>query len=256
MRRATALVLAVLVLAPSSGAGTARAPVALTATPARVAIAGSGTATVQVTNPGASPLVVEAGRTGFTLDLRGRPRIVRRAGVHAASSWLGVRPSAFVLRAGRTRALTISARLPARVEPGDHDALVLLTTHARRSAAVAVRLRVGVVVVVRAPGRIVRRVVLRRLDLRRAHGTRTLEILVSNRGNVTETLARGRVRVSLVRGGVETRLHAEPRDLRPRTSGVVTARYGGRWVGWTTARVEITSSDGGTAVRRSFRVKL
>jgi hypothetical protein len=228
----------------------------LTASPAHVAIAGSGTATVHVTNPGTRALVVETARAGFSLDLRGRPRIVARADARAAATWIAVRPVRFVLRAGRSRAVTVAARLPARVEPGDHDALVLLTTHPKRSAAVAVRLRVGVVVVVRAPGKVVRRLMLRRVEVRRGHGRRALEIVVSNLGNVTESLARGRVRVSLVRRRGRVMLRAEPRDLRPRTTGVVTARYGARIGGWATVHVEIAPSEGGPLARRSFRVKL
>ncbi len=257
MRRAAGLFLAALVLVPpSAGAGTARRPLALTATPAHVWIAGSGRATVRVANAGTTPLVVEAARAGFSLDLRGRPRIVPRHGRQAAAPWLSVRPGRFVLPARASRALTVTTRLPTRIEPGDHDALVLLTTHPRRRAGVAVRLRIGVVVVVRAPGRIVRRLVLRELRVRRAHNRRTLELLVANKGNVTESLGPGRVRISLVRRGERTTLAAEPRDLRPRTSGVVVARHGARSGGWATVRVEVASTDRGPAVRRSFRIWL
>jgi hypothetical protein len=257
MRRAAGLLLAALVLVPASaGAGAARPPLALTATPAKVSIAGSGRAIVRVANPGTSPLVVEAARAGFSLDLRGRPKIVAHRRGRTAASWLTMQPGRFVLAPGSSRALTVVSRLPARVEPGDHDALVLLTTRPRRSAAVAVRLRVGVVVVVRAPGRVVRRLALGGLRLRRARGARVLEVLVVNRGNVTESLTRRRVQISLLRGGTRKALATEPRDLRPRTSGVLAARYGARERGWTTVRVEITAADGRPAVGRSFRVKL
>jgi hypothetical protein len=257
MRRAAGLLLAAFVLVPASaGAGAARPPLALTATPAKVSIAGSGRAIVRVANPGPSPLVVEAARAGFSLDLRGRPKIVAHRRGRTAASWLTMQPGRFVLAPGSSRALTVVSRLPARVEPGDHDALVLLTTRPRRSAAVAVRLRVGVVVVVRAPGRVVRRLALGGLRLRRARGARVLEVLVVNRGNVTESLTRRRVQISLLRGGTRKALATEPRDLRPRTSGVLAARYGARERGWTTVRVEITAADGRPAVGRSFRVKL
>ena len=56
------------------------------------------------------------------------------------ATWLSVKPGRFVLPAGGRRSLTVTSRLPARIEPGDHDALVLLTTHPRRKAGVAVRL--------------------------------------------------------------------------------------------------------------------
>ena len=257
MSRVAVLALVVSVLVPASaGAGAARPPLALTATPAKVSIAGSGRAIVRVANPGTSPLVVEAARAGFSLDLRGRPKIVAHRRGRTAASWLTMQPGRFVLAPGSSRALTVVSRLPARVEPGDHDALVLLTTRPRRSAAVAVRLRVGVVVVVRAPGRVVRRLVLGGLRVRRARGARVLEVLVVNRGNVTESLTRRRVRISLLRGGTRRALATEPRDLRPRTNGVLAARYGARERGWTTVRVEITAADGAPAVGRSFRVKL
>ena len=257
MRRTAAVVVAVLVLAPAStGASTARPALAFTATPARVELAGSGQATVRVTNRGRRPLAVDVGRAGFSLDLRGRPRIVARAGVRAATPWLTVRPRRFLLRAGASRRLTVTSRLPRRVEPGDHDALVLLTTRPRRRAGVAVRMRIGIVVVVRAPGRVVRRLALRGLRVRRVRGTRVLELRVANRGNVTETIDRGRIRVVLRRGSARTSLRVEPRRLRPRTSGIVQLRYRGRINGWVTARVRIAPDPGGRVVSRTFRVRL
>ena len=88
MTRTASLALAMLVLVPASaGAGTTRPPLALTATPARLALVGSGSTTIRVTNPGTSAIRVEADRAGFSLDLRGRPRVAplvareqRRAG--------------------------------------------------------------------------------------------------------------------------------------------------------------------------------
>lgn len=257
MRRATGLMLTALVLVPASaGAGTSKPPLALTATPAHVSLAGSDSTTIRVTNTGSSPIGVDAGRAGFALDLRGRPKVVRRAGNRTAVSWVTVRPARLLLPVGASRSLTVSARLPARVEPGDHDALVVLTTSPRRNADVAVRMRIGVVVVVRAPGRVVRRLAVRSLRVHRARGTRALELWLVNRGNVTETLPRGSVRISLRRGESSTWLRAEARVLRPRTTGVVQLTYRGRLRGWITARVEVHSERGQLVVRRSFRVKV
>ncbi len=252
-----ALVALALVLVPASaGAGTTRPPLALTATPARVALAGTGRAGIRVTNPGAGPVVVDASRAGFSLDLRGRPLVTRRGGPRAAVSWLTVRPGRFVLPAGSSRWLTVSSRLPARTEPGDHDAVVLLTTRPWRAAGVAVRMRIGIVVVVRAPGRVVRRLALGRLSVRRVRGARILELTVANRGNVTETLGAGRVRLALRRRGVETPVRSEARELRPRTTGLVQFRYRGRLHGWVTVRARLALEPGRRALTRVFRVKL
>ena len=192
----------------------------------------------------------------ISLDRRGRPRIGSRGGIRAATSWLRIRPARFVLRPGASRSLIVTSRLPRRVEPGDHDALVLLTTRPRRGAGVAVRMRIGVVVVVRAPGRVVRRVAVRGARVRRVGRARVLELRLVNRGNVTERLGRGRIRVVLRRGRIHATLRAGPRMLRPRTSGIVQLRYRGRLRGWVTAQVRIAPEPGRHAVRRTFRVRL
>ncbi|MCZ7587837.1 MAG: hypothetical protein M5U27_03025 [Gaiella sp.] len=260
MRRAAGLALLALalVLVPAhAGASTTRPSLGLSAMPARVALLGSGEAAVRVANPERAAVVVDVGRAGFALDLRGRPRVVPRRGPRAATSWLSVRPARFVLPAGASRSLTVSSRVPRRAEPGDHDALVLLTTRPLRGAAgVAVRMRVGVVVVVRAPGAVVRRLAVQTLRVRRARRARVLEIGIANRGNVTETLGRGSLRIVVRRRGRQTSLRAEPRVLRPRTRGIVQVRYAGRLKGWVTARVRIGPEPSRPAVTRTFRLEL
>jgi hypothetical protein len=257
MRRAAAVALGVAVLVPASaGAGTARPPLALTASPGRLALVGAGEGAIRVTNPGLSPVVVDVSRAGFSLDLRGRPRIASRADRRAAVSWVTVRPWRIVLPAGAGRSITVTTRPPARAEPGDHDALVLLTTRPRRGRGVAVRMRIGVVVVVRTPGRIVRRVALGGLRVRRSGRARVLELGLANRGNVTETIDGVCLRVWIARGSARARLRHEVRDLRPRTSGIVQVPYRGRLRGWTTVRVEFVGEPGRRHVIQTFRVKL
>lgn len=256
MIRVALLALVALVLVPASaGAGTTRPPIGLTATPARVGLTGSAGATIRVANPGRAAIAVEATRAGFGLDLRGRPRVVPGGSTRAATAWLVVRPARFVLAAGASTTVEVSSRLPARVEPGDHDAVVLLTTRPVAVAGVAVRMRLGVVVVVRAPGQVTRRLRIGGLRVRNVHGTRLLELWVANRGNVTESLSRGRVRIALARGGVSVRLLALPRELRPRTSGLVQLAYRGRLRGRVSARAELVD-PGGRVLRRTFRIRL
>jgi hypothetical protein len=258
---ALAFVAVPVLLAPASataGAGTARTPVSLVASPARVNITGSGRATVDVTNSGSRRVELNVRRAGFALDLRGQPRIVRRAGgVRAATSWLTVRPRRLAIPPGKKASLQISSRVPRRARPGDHNALVLLTTGPIRGARVAVRMRLGVVVVVRAPGRISRRLELVRLRVRRAGKSRRLELLVANRGNVTEALQGKRVVIVLRRGGdIVARLQPAARDLLPETSGIVQARYTGRARGRVTALIELSNEPGAGVVRRTFRIRL
>jgi len=252
------LVLVLLALASASaGASGLRPPVALTASPAHVDLAGTGRATVRVTNSGTHPVVLDVRRAGFALDLRGRPKIVSQHDVgRTAAAWLGLRPRTLSLKPGATGSVTIASTVPTRAEPGDHDALVLFTTRRRAADGLAVRVRMGVVVVVRAPGEIVRRLEVRRLRVMRRGRVRTLELSVMNRGNVTESFTRPRMLVSLDRGGRRiARLHGAPRELRPRTRGIFQFRYRGVVTGPMIARIEVTS-DSGRVLRKAFRVRL
>ena len=249
------------VLAPASaGAGTVlRPPASLSVSPARVTLLGNTARTIQVTNRGNAAAVVAAAPAGFSLSLRGRPRIVPRGrGARAAASWLTLRPRRLALPPGGTASLSVSASAPPHAEAGDHAALVLLSTRPGPGGRVAVLMRVGVVVDVRVPGTTVRHLELRALHVRRAGRSRVLELVLVNRGNVTETLQRGRVEATLRRRErVLARLLAAPRELLPRTRGLVEIRYGGRLRGPVTAHVEVgPAGPGGSVWRRTFRIRL
>jgi hypothetical protein len=134
---------------------------------------------------------------------------------------------------------------------------VLLTTRPSAGARVAVRVRLGVVVLVRAPGTVVRRLVLRRLSVARRGGRRLLELRIANRGNVTETLARVRVTVSRVRTGRRlATLGASPRDVRPHSQGILEFRFRRRMRGPVSVRVVIPAAVGRGAIRRTYAIRL
>jgi hypothetical protein len=244
-------------LAPDSGAGAAPRPVVLTAAPAHVTLVGSAHTTVRVTNSGTKRVRVDVSRAAFALDLRGRPRVVRGGAARSAATWLTFRPKRFALAPHASVSLAVGAKLPRRPEPGDHDALVLLRTRPVERAGVGVRLRVGVVVVVRAPGAVVRRLELRTLRVAGRGRGRALELVVANRGNVTESLDRARaILVPTRRGGRAVVVVASSRDLRPRTPGILEFRLSGRRHGWTTARVVIPAAEGRGVLTRTYRLRL
>jgi len=252
-----AAILALALASASAGASGARPPVALTASPSKLELAGTSRATVRITNRGASRLVLDIGEAGFALDLRGRPRVAaRRASNRSAAGWLAFRPRRLVLRPGASGSVIVTSKVPARAEPGDHDALALFTTRRRAADGLSVRIRMGVVVVVRAPGPIVRGIQARGLDVVRRGRTRTLQLSLVNRGNVSESFVRARALVSLERGGRRlARVRGEARELRPRTRGVLEFRYRGSVSGRVVAHVDV-SSESGQVVRRAFRIRL
>ncbi|TML15102.1 MAG: hypothetical protein E6G33_09100 [Actinobacteria bacterium] len=84
-----------------------------------------------------------------------------------------------------------------------------------------------------------------------------LELLVANRGNVTEILQRERLTMILRRGRrIVARLEPAARELLARTSGLVQARYTGRVRGRITAVVELSYGPGLGTVRRAFHLRL
>jgi len=247
-------------LAPAAAGAAApagRPAVALSASPAHVTLAGAARATVRLANEGAAPVVVDVAAAGFALDARGRP-LVRSggAGARLAGRWLRLRPARVALAPGQSAAVQLRSAPPRGAGPGDHPALVLATTRPGSAGGLAVRMRLGVTVVVRVPGRIVHRLELRSLRVRRAGRRRVLRLVVSNRGNVVEALPRGALAVVLrARGRLVARLRAPARELLPRSSGVFELRCPRGVRGRLTARVALPRGAHGRA-QRSFRLRL
>jgi hypothetical protein len=235
----------VLVLAPSAeGAGADRPRVALSVSPAQLAVAAPGSRRINVRNDGAERIVVVVAR-----------RAVSRQ--NAPRTWLQVVPRRLLLRSGRSAVLTLRARLPQGVEPGDHQVLVLLTTRALRGNHVSLQVRLGVRVRVRVPGRIVRHLVFGGLRVHRARRARFMFVSVANRGNVTVQL-RGHVTASLLRRRVQVARLSPPRPpaLFPGARAVLALRYGGRVRGPVTAIVRVRLGPGVHAVERRYRIRL
>ena len=233
MRPLTITAALVALAAPVFAGAGAPPPVALIASPSHLSVKGSGRASVTVTNSGTRLVVVDVNRAGFVLDLRGRPRAVSRR-----TSWLGVGPKHLTLAPGGAAAVTVAAHVPRRAEPGDHSELVLLTSRPPTQRGLPVRLRLGVVVVVRAPGKVVRRVSAVSLHVRRTGKTRVLGLLLANRGTVTESIG-GPCTVLWLhrRGRILARLRAVERRILPHTRGLVELVYQGRLRG----RLQATS---------------
>jgi hypothetical protein len=251
VRRAfLALVLAVAAASiPGAAAGSG---IGLSASPLRLTMKGGSTRTVVVRNPGRHTLLVDVSRAGLARSLRGRPQ-VRPA--HGAAPWLRFRPRRFRLAPRAKRTLHVVAAPPRRAAPGDHPELVLLTTRPVGVKHVRVRLRVGLIVVLRVRGRIVRRLEARALTVRRDGALRLLELRLVNRGNVTERLDGNELRIALLRDGRSfATLRPRSQELLPHSAGIVELAYRGPVRGAAVARVELQPPVRGR--RRSFHVRL
>jgi hypothetical protein len=247
-----AALLFVSVPASASAGADAKTPVSsLSVTPSHVRLAPGAREVIHVTNAGTRPVVVSAVRAGYALDPHGRPRVAAPTG-----STLSLRPARFALAPGATAPVTVVA--PARhVPPGDHASLVLLEARSPAADRVGVAVRIGIVVDVRAPGTVVRRLDVRALRLRRSGRVRTLELALVNRGNVSEHVGPGRLSVRLLRHGrLLATLRPGGQELLPRTTGLVDVRYRGQARGRVTAVVLLGAASRGGALQRRFQVTL
>jgi len=251
VRRALAAL--VLAAAAASTPGAAAGPgIGLSASPLRLTLRGASASAVTVRNPSHRTLRVDVSRAGFTRAVRGKP-LVRPA--RGAVTWLRLHPRRFRLAPGAKTTLHVAAVPARRAAPGDHPALVLLTTRPLGVKHVRVRLRVGVVVDLRVRGRIVRRLDARALTVRRRGTLRLLELRLVNRGNVTERLPGDGLRVSLLRHGRKlATLRPRSRELLPHSAGIAVFAYRGQLRGSVLVRVELRPPVRG--LRRSFRARL
>ena len=138
--RAVAVLFAAVAPAIAS-ASPLRPAVALSASPAHVTFVGAARRPIRIANTGTSTIVVDVAPAGFALGPRGgRPRILLAgAAARRAASWLGVRPNRLALAPGTASELVLVSKPPPAAAPGDHPALVLVTTRASPGAAVADR---------------------------------------------------------------------------------------------------------------------
>ena len=220
-------------------------PAALSASPARIELVGAGAHAIRVTNPARVAVVVDAGLAGYGLDLPGRARIVvwRDPAVRVS-----VAPGRVALGPGGTGSIVVTTAVGAHARPGDHEALVLLATRRLAGAGVAIRMQVGIPVLVRVPGAVVRRLAVRGVRVQRP---RRLDVSVRNGGNVVERIGRETLRIVLQRHGrVLATLRPAPRELLPGTRGIVEARYPAQLHGQVTAYVELADR------KAVFRIRL
>ena len=229
------LAIALAAAAASIPGAAAGRGIGLSASPLRLTLKGASGAAITVRNPGRRPLLVDVSRAGFARSLRGKPRVRSARG---GARWLRLRPKRIRIAPGTKATLHVRSVPPRRAEPGDHPALVLLTTRPLGVRHVRVRLRVGVIVVLRVRGRVVQRLDARALTVRRQGTRRLLELRLVNRGNVTEELGGGRLQLSLLRGGdVFATLRARRRELLPHSAGIAEFVYRGRVRGSILARL-------------------
>ena len=231
--------------APSAeGAGVARPRVALSVSPARLAVTAPGSRTIKLRNDSAERVAVDVSRRTL-------------GGQAAAKTWLRVVPAHVLLRSGESAILTLRVKPPRLAEPGDHQVLVQLTTRPLRGGRVNVQVRLGVRIRMIVSGRIVRRLTLGGLRIHRQRNARIIFVPVANHGNVTVQLRSCVTALLLRRGQQQARLRPRAqRALLPGARTAVALRYSGRVRGLVTVVVRVRLGSSVRVVERRYRIRL
>jgi hypothetical protein len=132
-----------------------------------------------------------------------------------------VRPRTIRTERSGNATLVVAARRPAGARPGDHSAIVLLTAFAPGTRAIAVAVRLGVVVTVRVPGHKLRRLAI--VAVRSRVGR--ISLTIANRGDVIESIGGGSLQIAVARRGrTLARFRAPRRALLPHTRALLRFR--------------------------------
>ena len=192
----------------------------------RMSVVAGGSTRLVLTNPSRAAQTYSVTFGNYVITRAGRVQVDPAvAPERSARDWLSARPDRLTLGPGETGGVEIEARAAPIAAPGDHHAVVLISGDAdeKPHRGIAFRTQVGVSILVRVPGVVVRQVRLGSPRLTRHNGRRGISVAVENRGNLTERFPRGRIRISLRRHGkVVTRYLAPKRTILPGTSAVVT----------------------------------
>jgi hypothetical protein len=242
VRLAVAIAAAVAATSPVSADAVSARPVALTVSPARAVLRAPTSRALQIVNGGTGHVAVDVAWKSLGLQI-------------APNRWLSIAPRHFVLRSGARAVLTVRAGRGA--SPGDHELLVLVTGRPVDRSRIAVQLRVGVRLRIRAPGRLVHKLAVEGLRVGRFKGKRTLLVTVANHGNVTEQLL-GRLTVTLIaHARIISRVRlGRSHELSPAARAVVALPYSGRARTVVTAVVRVRLGSHLPPVERRYRLSL
>ena len=203
LARRSGVLIAVLMLTTSSGAGVARGQppspgrFSLTVSPARVVIRQTQQDTVrafQVSNEGAEDLHVDVLVSEFSQAPDGRVTF-SPPGPGSAASWVTVVPSSFQLPPGGQRSVQATITMPEDPEPGERQVGILFRVPPPVNAPeIAVSGSVGAELLIQVPGPVIHHVSLGPLDvpLFADGGPVPLEVSVENLGTVHRNFFRPR----------------------------------------------------------------
>lgn len=207
-----------------------------------IVVSGGESKTITLTNTGAVPTKYFMAIGNFDIDPEGSVRInPPLTPSRSAADWLKIDPPEVSLGVGKSAKIRVRATPSRSASAGDHGAIALFVTDVANQGQARFRGRIGVPMIVRVRGPLVRKVAIGRISVSRSGKSRVVRVRVINNGNVSERFTRQRISIQLLRGGrTVARLTARTRLFLPGTRGDILGRYNGRLRGRVVVRVTLT----------------
>jgi P pilus assembly chaperone PapD len=214
-----------LLVAATAGAG--GPALAISASPFSLHLQGAATGAIHVTNPGSQTVAVVVSTGDLAVSAAGAVSVdPKRKPQRSARSWLSVAPGRLELAPGSSADVTVVAHPPGGAAPGDHYALVLLTSVPPHGVQVGVSTRIGVSVVDTVAGGNSAPPSIHAPKVIAKGKKRMLRLQIANRGDVLQRFARGQISVEVKRGARRVaRLVGPGRVLLPHSTGLITLPY-------------------------------
>lgn len=239
-------------LAAAAVAGAAGPALTISASPFSLKLQGAATSSIHVVNPGSHPVSVQVSTGDLAVSQTGKISVdPKKRPALSARSWLAVSPGRLTLPAGGVADVSVVTHPPTNAAPGDHYALVLLTTVPPNGVQVGVRTRIGVSVIDTVAGAVAMTPKVAHAAAVKIGKRHLLQLRIVNRSAFVQRLTRGMVTLDIRRGAKRlAHLVAPARVLLPHSTALVSVPYPKAIHGTFTVTTKI-----GTATRR-FRLRL
>ena len=228
--------LAAVAVAASSAWG-----ISVSVAPSHLVIPAGQTQDLTISNPGSDPVTFDLSTGNYVLSANGQVQIdPKQPPARSAKDWIRLSPSTVTIDGQQSATIHVATKRVSSAAPGDHQALVFITSRATSTpGSVGVQTRLGIGVVVRVPGTLIRRLRVNKPTVATRGGVRVLQVRITNAGNINERFEKGQVRVTLRTGAAKTVLIAKPQNVLPGTYGIFSLPYRGKLTGTVKATATV-----------------
>lgn len=183
---------------------------------------------VTLSNSSGSKVSIKAGAKDFVAaGEEGKPRFVsEEQSPWSMSRWIKARPARFELQPGERRKIRVIIKVPKDAEPGGHYAAALFSSTPSKGGQTGVVARLGSLILLRVPGKIVEKGRITSLIVPRLieRGPIDIRLRFENEGNV-HIKPKGKLRIWRLRGRETAALDVGGENVLPKSTRLFETKW-------------------------------